>query len=139
DQSDPFNTRSYKNRLALQPILTWWNRVLSWQAAPMRTALAHVIGFPLLLLFALVFVGRGWRRDRFRAEGQARADELTVAFALYSTLWVSAATLLLSYGDHNRYRFKVSAFYCLFLALAIERALPMIARVISRARSQSRA
>ncbi|MCU1277120.1 MAG: hypothetical protein JWM53_666, partial [bacterium] len=117
DQSDPFNTRSYKNRLALQPLLTQWNRLLSWQRAPNRTAVAHVIGFPLLLAFALVVVVRGLRRGR-------RAEALTVAFALYSTLWVSAATLLLSYGDHNRYRFKVSAFYCLFLALAVERAIP---------------
>ncbi|HEX9105176.1 MAG TPA: hypothetical protein VF997_23355, partial [Polyangia bacterium] len=122
DQSDPFNTRRYSNRLVLQPLLTWWNRLFSWQAAPNRTAVAHVLGFPLLLVFALVVVVRGWRRDRFAAESPARADALTVAFALYSTLWVSAATLLLSYGDHNRYRFKVSAFYCLFLALALERA-----------------
>jgi hypothetical protein len=112
DQSDPFNTRTYNNRLVLQPILTWWNRIFAWQAAPNRVALAHVLGFPLLLAFALVVVVRAWRRDRARA--------LTVGFALYSTLWVSAATLLLSYGDHNRYRFKVNAFYCLFLALALE-------------------
>ncbi len=115
DQSDPFNTRRYANRLRLQPLLTWWNRLLSWQAGPNRTPWAHVVAFPLLLVFALVVVVRKWRRDR--------AAALTVAFALYSTLWVSAATLLLSYGDHNRYRFKVSAFYCLFLALAVERAL----------------
>ena len=118
DQSDPFNTRTYHNRLVLQPILTQWNRVFAWQRAPNRTPLAHVIGFPLLLVFALVVVVRAWRSDRARA--------LTVAFALYSTLWVSAATLLLSYGDHNRYRFKVNAFYCLFLALALERGLAAI-------------
>jgi hypothetical protein len=122
DQSDPFNTRAYQNRLALQPILTWWNRLLAWQRAPNRTPVAHVIGFPLLLVFALVVVVRGWRRERALA--------LTVAFALYSTLWVSTVTLLFSYGDHNRYRFKVSAFYCLFLALAVERALPLVARAI---------
>lgn len=118
DQSDPFNTRTYKNRLALQPILTWYNRIFSWQAAPNRIAVAHVIGFPLLLVFALVVVVRAWRRDR--------ACAVTVAFALYSTLWVSAATLLLSYGDHNRYRFKISSCYCLFLALALERGLQAI-------------
>jgi hypothetical protein len=117
DQSDPFNTRSYGNRLALQPLLTAYNRVFSWQRAPNRIAVAHVVGFPLLLAYALVLVVRGLRRR------EGRAEALTVAFALYSTLWVSAATLLLSYGDHNRYRFKVSAFYCLFLALAVERAI----------------
>ena len=115
DQSDPFNTRRYANRLRLQPLLTWWNRLLSWQPAPNRTPWAHVIAFPLLLLFAFAVVVRRWRDERALA--------LTVAFALWSTLWVSAATLLLSYGDHNRYRFKVSAFYCLFFALAVERAL----------------
>jgi hypothetical protein len=115
DQSDPFNTSRYKNRLALQPLLTQWNRLLSWQARPNRIAVAHVIGFPLLLVFALVAVIRSFRRDR--------AASLTLAFALYSTLWVSASTLLLSYGDHNRYRFKVSAFYCVFLALAVEQLL----------------
>ncbi len=115
DQSDPFNTRRYANRLALQPMLTWWNRLFAWQPAPNRTPWAHALAFPLLLLFALVYVVRAWRRDR--------AAALTVAFALYSTLWISAATLLLSYGDHNRYRFKVSAFYCLFFALAVEQAL----------------
>lgn len=119
DQSDPFNTRTYRNRLALQPILTWWNRILSWQPAPNRTAVAHVVGFPLLLLFALVAIVRAWRCGE-------HAFAVTLGFALYSTLWVSAATILLSYGDHNRYRFNVSAFYCLFLALALERALRAI-------------
>jgi hypothetical protein len=122
DQSDPFNTSRYQNRLALQPLLTFWNRLLSWQARPSRTAVAHVIGFPLLLVFALVAIWRAWRRDR--------AASVTLAFALYSTLWVSAATLLLSYGDHNRYRFKVSAFYCLFLALALERAIVWVSAAI---------
>jgi hypothetical protein len=122
DQSDPFNTSRYKNRLALQPLLTRWNRIFSWQAHPNGTAFAHVIGFPLLLIFALVAIVRAWRRDR--------AASLTLAFALYSTLWVSASTLLLSYGDHNRYRFKISAFYCLFLALALERALQAIPNAI---------
>jgi hypothetical protein len=128
DQSDPFNTRTYNNRLVLQPILTWWNRIFAWQPAPNRVALAHVLGFPLLLAFALVVVVRAWRRDRARA--------LTVGFALYSTLWVSAATLLLSYGDHNRYRFKVNAFYCLFLALALERALTLVAAAITDRRDR---
>ncbi|HEX8952075.1 MAG TPA: hypothetical protein VF945_09545, partial [Polyangia bacterium] len=41
DQSDPFNTRHYANRLRLQPLLTWWNRLLSWQRAPSRTPWAH--------------------------------------------------------------------------------------------------
>ncbi len=118
DQTDPFNLPTYANRVALQPLLIWWNRLLSWQGAANDPALAHVIGFPLLLLFAAVFVVREARRDRARA--------LTVAFALYSTLWVSAATILLSYGDHNRYRYKVTAFYCLFLALAVERGLQML-------------
>lgn len=118
DQSDPFNTSTYRNRLALQHLLTAWNRLFSWQWRPNRTAVAHVIGFPLLLVFALVAIVRAWRRDP--------AASLTLAFALYSTLWVSAATLLLSYGDHNRYRFKVSALYCVFLALALERALVAI-------------
>ena len=115
DQCDPFNTRHYANRLRLQPLLTWWNRLFSWQRGPNRTPWAHVLAFPLLLAFALVTLVRTWRRDRPAA--------LTVAFALYVTLWISATTLLLSYGDHNRYRFKTSAFYCLFLALAIEQLL----------------
>jgi len=74
-----------------------------------------------------VIVMRGLRRDRSLADSHARSDELTLTFALYSTLWVSAMTLLLSYDDHNRYRFEVSAFYCLFLALAVERALTAVA------------
>ena len=107
----------------LDPILTMWNLLFSWQRTPNDTAVAHLIGFPLLLAFALVMVMCGFRRDRFLVDSLARSDELTVTFALYSTLWVSAVTLLLSYSDHNRYRFMVSAFYCLFLALAVERAL----------------
>jgi len=124
--TDPTATTAYQNRLSLQPILTLWNRLLSWQCAPNGTAVAHVIGFPLLLAFALVIVLRGFRRNRFLADSHARADELTLTFALYSTLWVSAVTLLLSYDDHNRYRFEVSAFYCLFLAFAVERALTAV-------------
>jgi hypothetical protein len=120
DQSDPFNTRSYQNRLAVQPILTQWNRLFSWQRAPGRTPFLHCIAFPLLLLFAGFVVVRAFGRGHFLDESPDRATELTVAFALYSTLWVSASTLLLSYGDHNRYRFKVSAFYCWFFALATQ-------------------
>jgi hypothetical protein len=125
DQTYPwlFDTTDYQNRLSLQPILTMWNLLFSWQRTPNGTAVAHVIGFPLLLAFVLVMVMRGFRRDRFLADSPARSDELTVTFALYSTLWVSAVTLLLSYSDHNRYRFMVSAFYCLFLALTVELAL----------------
>ena len=96
---------------------------LAWQAAPNRIALAHVLGFPLLLVVRA-------RRRRARVASRDRARALTVGFALYSTLWVSAATLLLSYGDHNRYRFKVNAFYCLFLALALERALAIVVPAI---------
>jgi hypothetical protein len=125
DQTYPWlaERTDYQNRLSLQPILTMWNLLFSWQRTPNGIAVAHVIGFPLLLAFALVMVMRGFRRDRFLADSPARSDELTVTFALYSTLWVSAVTLLLSCGDHNRYRFMVSAFYCLFLALAVELAL----------------
>jgi len=124
DTTDPTATTASQNRLSLQPLLTLWNRLLSWQCAPNGTAAAHVIGFPLLL--ALVIVLRGFRRDRFLADSHPRSDELTLTFALYSTLWVSAVTLLLSYDDHNRYRFEVSAFYCLFLALAVERVLTAV-------------
>ena len=108
DQTWPFydvNNTANQNRLLLEPILTLWNRLFSWQRAPYSIAVAHIIGFPLLLAFALVMVMCGFRRDRFLGDLPARSDELTVIFALYSTVWVTAVTVLLSYDDHNRYRF----------------------------------
>jgi hypothetical protein len=135
DQTDPFNTRSYQNRLAIQPLLTGYNRLFAWQRAPRRTPWLHCIGFPLLLLFALAVVVRAIRgRQIFDDASPDRAVALTMAYALYATLWLSAATLLLSYGDHNRYRFKASAFYCLFLALLGQWALAAGRRVIRRYR-----
>jgi hypothetical protein len=135
EQTDPFNTRSYKNRLALQPLLTQYNRLFAWQRSPGRTPWAHSIGFPLLLLFALFVVVVAIRRRRvFDDASPERIDAITIAYALYATLWLSAATLLLSYGDHNRYRFKASAFYCLFAALFGQWAWTQARRLIRRYR-----
>jgi hypothetical protein len=139
DQVDPFNTRKYENRLALQPLLEKYNRWLAWQRPPENEPKLHEVGFPLLLVFALAVVAHAlWRRQLLARPSPSplRADALTVAFALYTTLWVSAVTILFSYGDHNRYRYKVSAFYCLFAALLGQYAWTSTVRVIRWARAR---
>jgi len=133
DQVDPFKTRAYesgqdmlvlRNRQAVRPLLTPYNRLFAWQQSPEGTPILHWIGFPLLLIYALAVIAGAIRGRRVfaapsldPAATERRSLELTVAYTLYVILWLSAITLFFSYSDHNRYRFKVSAFYCLFLAL----------------------
>jgi hypothetical protein len=75
-----------------------------------------MIAFPTAILFAALLVGR-WLRRRRPAGDAARA--LTTLFALFNILYISAVTILFSYGDHNRYRFKVTPLYCLLLAMLL--------------------
>jgi hypothetical protein len=140
DQADPFNTKKYENRLAIQSLLTEYNFWFAWQRSPDQIPPLHIVGFPVLIIFGLIAFIRGVRRARLMARPEAsreRAHALTLAFALYTTLWVSAVTLLFSYSDQNRYRFKVSAFYCLFLALLGQRTFAWAARGVHRFRARS--
>jgi hypothetical protein len=120
DQSDPFNTRRNKNGRLLDPLSRGYDLIFAGQFRNHGTAWWHVLGMPLLLGFALFFVGRGTVQRRLFATAAPppeRADELTVLYMLYCILSVSLVTILFSYGDHNRYRFKVSPFYCVLIAL----------------------
>jgi hypothetical protein len=147
DQSDPFTARRNVNARALDHVNRLYNFVFAGQLVPRGQAWLHWLGMPLLLLFAGALVGRGLRHgrllagaasqglskkarqpssqvtvapktaDRAASDAGERAGALTILYCLYCMVTVSAVTILFSYGDHNRYRYKVSAFYCVFLAL----------------------
>ncbi len=123
DQSDPFNARSNLNRRALARGLRAYDYLFAGQWTENGPPWFHWIGFPALLLFALCVAVRGVIRRRFLAApvpSNERATELIALYCFYNILTVSVVTIALSYGDHNRYRFKVSALYCVLLALAIQ-------------------
>jgi hypothetical protein len=78
----------------------------------------HVFGFPALILFAGLRVWR-LRRCLFEpwADPVTRAHAVTLAYCLFCVVWVFVITVLISYGDHSRYRFMTNPFYLLFLGL----------------------
>lgn len=75
-----------------------------------------VFGFLASIVFALALSIR-WLWRRRPAADAPRV--LTVAFLLFNIFYVSAVTILFSWGDHNRYRFKVSPLYCILLGMLV--------------------
>jgi hypothetical protein len=119
DQVDPFMTRRFANARHLDPFSRLYNVVFSGQLVDRGIPWWHWIGMPLLLGFATFLVAGALLRRRRGvafAPGE-RADILTIAYCLFCVVTVSAVTIILSCCDQNRMRFKISALYCLFVAL----------------------
>jgi hypothetical protein len=82
-----------------------------------------IVGLPLLLGFATCLLIRG-----LRVPAIDLPHEFTLGFALVTTLYTSGLTVALSSGDYNRYRFKVDAFYVLFLGIALSAVVGYVGR-----------
>jgi hypothetical protein len=114
DQTFPFDAFDRNARMLGDPLEA--RRRLQGQRAAGEPAPILLAGLPALLLYGLAFV---WIRGRRRL---ADADVVTVAFLLFNVFYLAAVTILFSYGDHNRYRFKVMPFYAVLCAMALTSA-----------------
>ncbi|MFO0972607.1 MAG: hypothetical protein U1A27_04080 [Phycisphaerae bacterium] len=110
DQAAPIWDPHGENRQRLAPLLTLVDRACAWQPAPGRVAWFTIalIGGALLLtlpsalrgLLAILRTG-----DALRA-GVNRPELGVVLFCGFNVLYVAGSTILLSAGDHSRYRFS---------------------------------
>ncbi len=90
-----------------------------------RRLLALVFGLPAALLYGVArLLG-----PRALAESE-RAARSAIAYAIVTIGYVSVATLLVSFGDFNRYRFDVDPLYLVLATLAVSDAGRGMARAL---------
>lgn len=116
------------NRLA--PMLNAFDRSLGLQFHDYQPVWALVALVPLAILFGGLAVAgpRRLRRRVFESSFSPAADRAVVAFCVFNVLYVSLGTLLLSYADHNRYRFAVMPLLAILVALAFSTAYRVVRR-----------
>lgn len=112
----PFGSNGSPNEKKIRTLVRAHDHYVGGELKLHQKAVALMIGFPLAIAFAVATAVR-WLWRRRPAADAPRA--LTVAFALFNILYVSAVTILFSWGDHNRYRFKVSPFYTILTAMLV--------------------
>ncbi len=113
----PFVSNASANALKLGSLVRAHDRYLVGAEPPSQPAPGLTFGFLVAIAFALgVCVRWLWQR----CPPTDAASVLTVGYVLFNIAYVSAVTILFSYGDHNRYRFKVTPFYCILLALLVQ-------------------
>lgn len=112
----PFGSDGSKNEKKIRPLVEAHDHYFGGELERHKPALGLIVGFSLSIFFALALSIR-WLWRRRPALDAPRV--LTVAFGLFNILYVSAVTILFSWGDHNRYRFKVTPFYCILFAMLV--------------------
>ncbi|MBA4368832.1 MAG: hypothetical protein C0403_14490 [Desulfobacterium sp.] len=112
----PFSSNRSPNEQKIRHLVRAYDRYLKGVTTFYQSAPGLIVGFVASLVFAMTLVIR-WLWRRCPAADAPRM--LTVAFCLFNIVYVSAVTLLFSYGDHSRYRFKVSPFYCILFAMLL--------------------
>jgi hypothetical protein len=107
---DRGSLEEYPNGRNLSPLLKPLHRI---------TEASNWIVLPACLLFAAWFSVMGllaWRRAKARLDDP---DRLTIAFCLFTVLFVAMVTIGIGFSDQNRYRFTVEPFFYLFFALLL--------------------
>jgi hypothetical protein len=88
------------------------------------------LALPVLLGFGCFRVTRMFRDVMRRHEKIEHPAAITLAFVMFNVLFLTVVVVLLSYGDHNRYRSEVSTYYALllgmFLTSCIRRTRPQL-------------
>lgn len=112
----PFGSNSSPNEKKMRPLVRAHDLYFGGETVRHEPAKGLIFGFLSSIAFALVLSIR-WLWRRRPAADAPRV--LMVAFALFNILYVSAVTILFSYGDHNRYRFEVTAFYCVLFGMLV--------------------
>ncbi len=121
----PFHRGTSADHGKLAPLLNAFDRFPGLQFHDYQRAWSLVV----LILLAVAFGGlalagpRALRRRIFESSFSPTADRAVLAFCLFNVLYVSLSTLLLSYADHNRYRFALVPLLAIIIAVAISTAL----------------
>jgi len=128
--STPFAPPEYPNSERLEGLM---NALARLQTRPF-----HAVVLGACALFA-AWVGARWLLLRFgrgRTERAPREDALaiTLLFCLFNVVFLGLVTVLLSDGEQNRYRFKVTPLYFAMFGVL----LGSLARRFAAARSASR-
>lgn len=122
NETFPFDQPDHENVRRLRAELQLANLLLTGQWRSGQAGVFTVVLVPLVIVGALGGVAIGlWRRLRRRSD---ESDEQTArlgvaAFCLWNFVYVSASTVLLSYADHNRYRFCVTPLFLVLLWLCV--------------------
>jgi Dolichyl-phosphate-mannose-protein mannosyltransferase len=127
----PFGTGSSANERRIRPYVYAHDKYIGCQLTRPNTAWTLVVVFPACMLFATGLIVR-WLRRRRPIEDLPRA--LTVLYAWFNVFYVALVTILFSWGDHNRYRFKVTPLYCVLCAMLVSAAWSLAVRLVRRLR-----
>ncbi len=132
----PFTLDQYPNAVRLRPPLRIFDAVLAGRFADKSVGWLLVVGLPAAMIIGSVFCWKWWRRWRARRRNQSNCEDRalfgTGLFCLGNILYVAVTTILLSYGDQNRYRFPIMPFYLVFVAVAVGAAIRAIQPLRSR-------
>ena len=124
--STPFAPPEYANSERLERLMNGLARI--------QTRPVHAVVFGACVLFSGGLVGQWLVRLLGRGRGQrdAREDALaiTLLFCLFNVLYLGLVTVLLSDGEQNRYRFKVTPLYFVMFGVMLSslRQAPRSAR-----------
>lgn len=118
----PFNLPTNENQLRLKPLLGFFDRWVGLRLGRSPYAWSGIFLFPALLGFAaLAVLGPARARARWLPNGSA--DRAVLAFCLFNIVYAAVTTILLSYGDHHRYRFAVMPLYAVIAAFLLSRVV----------------
>src|SRR5215472_14205899 len=84
-----------------------------------KVPLLNLVVFPVCLVFGCWYVGRRLHQLKNISDPVEKANAAVIIFMLYNIAYIAAVTILFSFADHSRYRFKVSAFYAALFGLLI--------------------
>lgn len=116
----PFNLAANANHARLKPALGFFDHWvgLRWGRTPYSWS--ALVLLPVLIAFAAL-AGVGPIRLRKRLMVTSMPDRAVLAFCLFNILYAAVTTILLSYGDHHRYRFALMPLYGVIAALLVSR------------------
>jgi hypothetical protein len=98
-----------------------------WAIGDGNLSLVLTLVLPLLLLFA------GYRLRRARqAVFSERQAAVGYAYMVATILYVSASTLLISFGDFSRYRYDIDPLYLVLLAVALSDGDALVRAALTR-------
>ncbi len=136
DQSDPFLNvanpagSDMANRLApMGPLVRGYDLITAGQWKHEGVAWFNVIGFPLLIAFAL-FVFARWffwgNTPRCAGDQGAPAAAIVSMFVIYNFVYIAAVTIFFSTDDHSRYRYESTPLMCVLAAMVVGKAIDLL-------------
>ncbi len=116
----PFNLAANANHARLKPALGFFDHWVGLRWGKTPYSWSALVLLPVLIAFAAL-AGVGPIRLRKRLMVTSMPDRAVLAFCLFNILYAAVTTILLSYGDHHRYRFALMPLYGVIAALLVSR------------------